>query len=105
MNAQLCLDEWDERERVLDALHVVRARLVGEAHIVAGKLALQHGGVTSPEVLGELSRIGYADDLARVDHRFMGAVFRGQEWERVAWRSGPESGASHCRPVAVWRLR
>lgn len=104
MTAQLAI-EWQERERVLDSLERCRVRLVCEARAVARELALAEGMVTSPEVLAELRRRGLGPDLNRVDARFMGPVFRGSEWERIGWLSGPQSPGSHSRPVAVWRLR
>ena len=104
MSGQLGL-EWEAREQVLDTLERCRARLVAEARAVACSLARSRGEVTSPEVLAEMRLLGFGADLARVDARFMGPVFRGPEWERVRWLSGPESPGSHARPVAVWRLR
>jgi len=82
-----------------------QVRLVDLAREVAMQLAARDGQVTSSDVLTILRRRGYGPVLDQTDTRFMGAVFRGQEWERVGYLSGTDSPGSHSRPVAVWRLR
>lgn len=98
--------EWQERERVLAMLAETRAKLVIEARRVAMELALEREWVCSTHVLRVLRDGPLADELRKVDPRFMGAVFADRStWVRVGWLSGPESPGSHARPVAMWMLR
>ncbi len=105
MSAQMELMTQEQlRDQALDLLAETRARLVGAARILATAIAQERGRVTSPEVLKAM-QAGYGPELAQVDPRFMGVVFRNtkgsaRRWRRVGW----ESKGSHARPVAVWEL-
>lgn len=93
--------ELEARERALDALEQHRPALVAIAYETARRIAVEHGKVTSPEVLAALRAQGHGEAIDAVDRRFMGAVFRASRgWRRVGW----VSTGSHRRPVAVWEI-
>jgi hypothetical protein len=64
--------------------------------MIANMLFMQHGRVTSTEVL-EVMREHHPELLEDVDPRFMGCVFR-RGWRRI----GYEDSGSHRRPVSIW---
>lgn len=74
----------------------IREELIAAARIVAEKIYMAKGRVTGPEVLRALEK-SLADKMQRVDHRFVGVVFK-RGWKRI----GYENTGSHCRPVSIW---
>lgn len=91
--------ERKKRDSSLDRLEVTRSYLINLAKDFALRLFRAKGCVTSSEVLF-LLRSEVPEMLDGIDPRFMGAVFR-NGWVRI----GYEPLGSHCRPVAVWRLK
>lgn len=87
------------RDEALEALEVKRGAQVALATQLAVKIAKRKGSVTSTEVLEAMKDAGA--DLAGIDKRFMGAVFKsGKGWVQI----GVKPWGSHRRPIAVWRL-
>lgn len=94
--------EAKKKDCALDLLEATRAHLVRVARNLATLMAASAPDetITSVEVLAEMRKCGYSEQLDLVDPRFMGAVFR-RGWQRV----GYEPSGSHCRPVSRWKLR
>lgn len=94
--------EAKKRDQALDLFEQHRADLLEYAKVVAVRLAMNNGTVTSPEVVDELYESGWAYILDHIDHRFMGGVFRsGTGWERVGFKNL----GSHKQPISVWKLK
>lgn len=72
-----------------------RARFIAEA------LAQVRGEITIEDVREYMERHGGLPPAYR--RAWLGAVFRGKEWERVGSRYAHHEG-SHGRRVSVWRL-
>jgi hypothetical protein len=92
--------ETAARDEALDALEAARDALIIEARKVAHQLVRQRGRITSIEVFQALRAYGYDTQIDKYDPRWMGCVFRTDEWERI----GFEPTGSHKRPVAIWKL-
>jgi hypothetical protein len=92
--------EDSKRDAALDLLKKSRGSLIAAAKIQANTICRARGRVTSVEVAKAMKAAGYVGAMAKVDLRWMGAVFRGgSEWTRVGW----EMTGSHSRPVTIWR--
>lgn len=78
-----------------DELRRTQVALARESAI---RLAVEHGTVTSPDVVADLKTRGQW--FTGLDPRLMGAVFR-RGWNRT----GFVRGGSHGRPVALWELK
>ena len=92
-------DFW--RDKALDLVEhasLEREAWVAKAKTVAEKLAKRNGTVTSEDVR-TAHPIPYG-----IDPRILGAVFRGNQWERAGFQKTPRACA-HSRPIAVWRLK
>lgn len=92
--------ENERKDRVLDELEKTRASLITIAETIANRIDQAKGCVTSTDVFQEMIARGYDAEIAQVDKRFMGAVFRPSKgWARV----GYAPLGSHARPISIWR--
>ena len=83
---------------VLPLFEGTRADWLTQARGVALSLGRHQGDVTIDHVRG------LCPPPASVDPRVMGAVFKGEEWEKVGYERSVRREC-HNRPVAVFRLR
>lgn len=91
-------EEEAKRDDILDAMEQRRRVLLAVAKGVAGRIERTRGRVTAVEVLADMRDCGFGPQMAMVDSRWAGAIFR-RGWTRI----GYESKGSHARPVSVWR--
>jgi len=95
------MKETAKRDAALELLEKYRSELIIAGKNAAHKLATFNGQVSSPDVIEYLKHTGFADLLSKVDKRFMGAVFRTGEFERI----GFANRGSHAQPISVWKLK
>lgn len=89
---------FPNKDSALNALEIARAQYLADARHHAAMLAKDGRAIS-------------VDDVRRVcpppkniDGRIMGAIFRGQEWEPVAFfNSGRRT--CHNRPIRLFRLK
>lgn len=91
-----------ERDEALDLLERTRAHLIAVARHFRDQILNERQSVTSTQVFNRMKAHGYAIEMATVDPRWMGAVFRASEGlRRIGWINV----GSHARPCAVWEVR
>lgn len=94
-------------EEAMRVLEQAKGPIIIAARRVAQQLAHAHGDVHTRQVRQALIEQGLlTQDLARKDF-WMGAVFRGSEWEWTGrWHTYTDAERNiHERTVKVWRLR
>ena len=75
--------------------------LISQARTIAHKLYERDGVVSSTSVFNVMMKdTATAEAIRKSDKRWMGAVFRYKEWNRLGWIPG----GSHGRPISVWTL-
>jgi len=85
-------------QAVLPLYEATRAEWLAEARAVARKLG--RGGTLI--TIDDVRRV--CPPPPEVDPRVCGAVFVRSEWQRLGYIAGSRA-QSHCRPVALFRLR
>ena len=95
------MNEIDKRNAALDLLEKHRSELINAGKDAAHKIARFYGCVTSADVMEYLKTTEHKETIAKVDPRFLGAIFRSNTWRKI----GYENKGSHARPISIWELR
>lgn len=87
-----------DKQQVLDFFEDTRQEILARARTKAREIARMRGEVSIDDIR-ELVQIP-----EHIDPRMFGAVFRGEEWERIGFRESRRK-ENHARPISVFRLK
>lgn len=91
-------DFFQSKEEALEALEIARIEYLAHARVIAVKLAKEQGGLVTAYDVREV-----CPPPEDIDHRVMGAVLKGPEWEPHGFIENPRKGWGYNHPVRRFR--